>query len=130
MPHLFAQLPKAIKSLPHYGAGANRCLPPPPSFRRRSVTHQHQRRKSKTDLPTPFLLTCPRRSLRAPSITPLFVLIEYLLAYLFLITAARLPVPRAHGSCTPAQLNPAPWPPPAVSAPSGSEVPVSRYTSR
>lgn len=40
-------------------------------------------------------LTSPHRSLRVLSIIPLFVLIEYLLAYLFLITDSRPSVPRA-----------------------------------
>lgn len=45
---------------------------------------------------------------------PRFVLIEYLLAYLFLITDSRQSGPRvrACGSCTPTQLNPSSSPPP------------------
>lgn len=77
-------------------APARRRRPPPLSFRLRFVPHYPQTRKSKTGLAAPRLhflprMTAPHHSLPALSIIPLFVLIEYLLAYLFLITDSRPP---------------------------------------
>lgn len=73
---------------------------------RRFVPHYRQTRRSKTGLLTPPLHFLPRmtsahRSLPTLSIIPLFLLIEYLLAYLFLITDSRPPVPRVRGPCAP-----------------------------
>lgn len=52
-------------------------------------------------------LTSPHRSLRVLSIIPLFVLIEYLLAYLFLITDSRPSVPHARARARLVHAHPA-----------------------